>query len=219
MPSLASLNLTSADLYTMHAPGSISTTFAQFESVRLNAILHAALFQAVHETTDTVPGLEDFYKSRSAIDLRNGWLPPPYNEKIYYVNSAFVIYPIEVLYNLFDRKDDLWEVITFIANLWKATKIQKAIVVAMKAGAAAFIESRSKQNSAPPPGKPKTYPYFVSDPLGSHLLDSDFPVSGYKNLQFVLESYQLATNQSQAIVRVYETPYGDAIYDILISVE
>ncbi|KAG4438589.1 hypothetical protein IFR05_005913 [Cadophora sp. M221] len=179
--------------------------------VKLTAILHAALFQAVHETTDTVPGPEDFFKSRSAMDLRNGWMPPPHNEKRYYVNSAFAIHPIEVPCNIFGQRDDLWEAATYIANLWKVAKNQKGVVAAMEAGTAAFIESRSKQNSATPPGKPKTCPYFVSDPPGSHLLDTIFPVSGYENLQFVLESYQLATDQSQAIVSARSHSFHDRL--------
>lgn len=182
-------------------------------------MLHAALLQAVFKTTDTVPGPNDIFGSRSAIDLRNGWMPPPYNEKRQYVNSAIVIQPIEVPCLLFAQENGYWEAAKYIAKLWEVARERKGMVAAIESEAAAFLEAKKQQrhvpicnshshirrvdfqhSSAPPPTKPRTCPYFVSDPPGSHLLDSIHPVSGYENLQLILESYQLATDQSQAIV-------------------
>ncbi|KAH7333439.1 hypothetical protein BKA65DRAFT_564743 [Rhexocercosporidium sp. MPI-PUGE-AT-0058] len=186
-------------------------TAGRKHGVKITAILHAALLQAVHETTDTVTGPEDFYKSRSAMDLRNGWMPPPFNEKRHYVNCAVVMHPIEVPCKLFSRRNSFWDAVTYTANLWEVAKKQKGMVATIEAEAGAFIESRSKHDPTASPGKPRTCPYFVSDPPGSHLLDSIFPVSEYENLQFVLESYQLATDQSQAIVSARSHSFHDKL--------
>jgi hypothetical protein len=57
-------------------------------------------------------------------------------------------------------------------------------------------------NSASIPAKPRTCPYFVSDPPGSHLLGFSFPVSEFNDFELVLDSYQLATDQNQAVMYV-----------------
>lgn len=112
---------------------------------RLAAILHAALLQAVHVTTDSIPGPDDFYRSRSALDLRNGWMQPPYSEKRQYVNSAFVIHPIEIPCNLYNQENGFWKAATYISNLWSIVKKKKGMVATMEAEAAAVVESREKQ--------------------------------------------------------------------------
>lgn len=48
------------------------------------------------------------------------------------------------------------------------------------------------------PSYPKTCPYFVSDPPGSQILNKTFEISDSENLQLVLESYQMATDQIQS---------------------
>lgn len=55
-------------------------------------------------------------------------------------------------------------------------------------------------SSGTAPSKPRTCPYFVSDPPGSQILSSTFPVSGFPGLLLALESYQLATDQTQAVM-------------------
>lgn len=190
--------------------------------VKLAAVLHAALLQAVHETTDDAPGADDLYKSGSALDLRNGWLLSPYCERKQYVNSAIAIHPIEVPCSIFDRENGYWEAAAYISDLWEIIKKKKAMVKTMESDSAAFVESWGKGRSvfsscltvhvkltlnvssssggAATTTKPRTCPYFVSDPPGSQLLNTVFPVSGYEDLQFILDSYQLATDQNQAVM-------------------
>lgn len=48
------------------------------------------------------------------------------------------------------------------------------------------------------PSYPKTCPYFVSDPPGSQILSKTFEFTDIEDLQLVLESYQMATDQIQS---------------------
>ncbi|KAK0111284.1 hypothetical protein ONS95_001655 [Cadophora gregata] len=181
--------------------------------VKLAAILHAALFQAIHENIDSVPGPEDSFQSSSAMDLRNDWMPPPYNEKRYYVNGAVVIQPIAVPCRMFSQRNDFWKAAAYIASIWEVAKKRKGMLATIEAEAAMFLGSRQKQkqSSSPPLTKPRTCPYFVSDPPGTQHLDTIFPVSGYQNLQLILESYQLATDQSQTIVSARSHSFHDRL--------
>jgi hypothetical protein len=63
----------------------------------------------------------------------------------------------------------------------------------------ANIENSSK-GAKPPAAKPRTCPYFVSDPPGSQIMDSSFPFAGDDAMSLVLESYQMATDQNQAVM-------------------
>ncbi|KAG4417975.1 hypothetical protein IFR04_008869 [Cadophora malorum] len=186
-------------------------TVGRLHGVKLAAMLHSALLQAVYKITDTVPGPEDIFGSRSAIDLRNGWMPPPYNEKRQYVNSAIVIQRIEVPCLLFSQENGFWEASKYIAKLWEAVRERKGMVATIESEAAAFLGAIKQQSSAPLPTKPQTCPYFVSDPPGSQILESIYPISGSENLQFHLESYQLATDQSQAIVSARSHSFHDKL--------
>ncbi|PVH72222.1 hypothetical protein DL98DRAFT_611570 [Cadophora sp. DSE1049] len=113
--------------------------------VKLAAMLHAALLQAVYKITDTIPGPDDIFGSRSAIDLRNGWMPLPYGEKRQYVNSAIVIQPIEVPCHLFSQRNGFWEAAEFIAKLWNGARKRKGMVATIELEAAAFLEAKKKQ--------------------------------------------------------------------------
>ena len=108
-------------------------------------MLHSALLQAVYKITDTVPGPEDIFGSRSAIDLRNGWMPPPYNEKRQYVNSAIVIQRIEVPCLLFSQENGFWEASKYIAKLWEAVRERKGMVATIESEAAAFLGAIKQQ--------------------------------------------------------------------------
>ncbi len=167
--------------------------------VKLASVLHATLLKSVHETTDSVPNHEDFYKSGSALDLRNGWMISPFDQKKEYVNSAVAIHPIEVPCQLFKEKKDFWKAAAYVADLWREIQAKKQMAKTVENDAGKFIENWGKRASAPPPGKPRTCPYFVSDPPGSHLLSSSYETD-IEGLEFVLESYQLATDQNQAVV-------------------
>ena len=111
-------------------------------------MLHSALLQAVYKITDTVPGPEDIFGSRSAIDLRNGWMPPPYNEKRQYVNSAIVIQRIEVPCLLFSQENGFWEASKYIAKLWEAVRERKGMVATIESEAAAFLGAIKQQSDA-----------------------------------------------------------------------
>jgi hypothetical protein len=63
----------------------------------------------------------------------------------------------------------------------------------------ANIENSSK-GLKPAAAKPRTCPYFVSDPPGSQIMDSSFPFAGNDEMSLVLESYQMATDQNQAVM-------------------
>lgn len=58
----------------------------------------------------------------------------------------------------------------------------------------------SSKGPKPAAGKPRTCPYFVSDPPGSQIMDSSFPFAGDDEMTLVLESYQMATDQNQAVM-------------------
>jgi hypothetical protein len=195
-------------------------TAGRGHKVKLAGLLHAALLKAVHETTDGNPTASDFYKSGSALDLRNGWLVDPFGEREKYVNSAIAIHPIEVPCQLFIEHESIWEAARFIGEIWNTIREKKGMAEQVEADAGAFLKNLGlrrytpdkllkkryidcfNSSSAPivPAGKPRTCPYFVSDPPGSHLLRGVYPVSGYDNLRFLLNSYQLATDQSQAVM-------------------
>lgn len=181
--------------------------------VKLASVLHATLLKSVHETTDSIPGAEDFYKSGSALDLRNGWMVSPFDQKKEYVNSAVAIHPIEVPCSLFKEKADFWKVAAYIGELWEEIKGKKQMAKTVEKDAGSFIQNwgRRSTNPTPPPTKPRTCPYFVSDPPGSHLLSKSYSVSKYNDLEFVLDSYQLATDQNQAVISARSHSWNDKL--------
>jgi hypothetical protein len=109
--------------------------------VKLASVLHAALLKSVHETTDATPCAEDFYKSGSALDLRNGWMVSPYDQPKYYVNSAVAIHPIEVPCKLFKNKGGFWEAASYIGELWEEIKGKKQMAKTVESDAGAFIRN------------------------------------------------------------------------------
>jgi hypothetical protein len=66
------------------------------------------------------------------------------------------------------------------------------------------LKSADLENSSKGPkpiaAKPRTCPYFVSDPPGSQTMDSSFAFAGDDEMSLVLESYQMATDQNQAVM-------------------
>jgi len=129
----------------------------------------------------------------------------PYGERNQYVNSAVAIQPIEIPCHLFKtegKPDDFWRAASFIGSQWEVIKNKKQVAKAVEADAKAFIKSWENRKAASTglPPKPRTCPYFVSDLPGSHQLDGVYPVSGCADLRLVLDSYQLATDQTQAVV-------------------
>ncbi len=129
-------------------------TVGRRHGVKLAAVLHAALLQAVHETTDDSPGTDDLYKSGSALDLRNGWMLSPYCERKQYVNSAIAIHPIEVPCGFFGRAEGFWEAAAYIRDLWEGIKRKKEMVTTMESDAAAFVESWGKKMLVASPSIP-----------------------------------------------------------------
>lgn len=112
--------------------------------MKLTAVLHAALLKAVYDSVDITPSFEDVFKSGSALDLRNGYMISPYDERKRYVNSAVAIQPIEVPCNLFQTEDELdgfWKAATFIGNQWEVIKKKKNMAKTVEGDAKAFIDS------------------------------------------------------------------------------
>lgn len=172
-------------------------------NIKLTSLLHAALLLAVHQSqpSDFVPSEEDRYKSGSALDMRNGWLKAPFDERKVYVNSAIAIHPIEVPCRIFDRKGGFWEAAQYITNLWDEHRNIKGMAETVERDAGTFIGSWGSRKTVTPLAKPRTCPYYVSDPPGEQLFNQSFAVEGSGGgLEFVIDSYQLATDQNQAVV-------------------
>lgn len=132
--------------------------------------------------------------------MRNGWLRSPFGEKKAYVNSAVAIHPIEVPCHVFDAETGFWDAARRIGGLWDDIKVIRGMADVVERDAGAFIENWGKRKEEAPDGlraKPRTCPYYVSDPPGEQLLSSVF---GGEELRFVIDSYQLATDQNQAVV-------------------
>ena len=78
------------------------------------------------------------------MDLRNGWMPPPYNEKGQYVNSAVVIQPIEVPCHLFNDRNSFWEAARYIAKIWDVARKRKGMVATIESEAGAFLKAKKR---------------------------------------------------------------------------
>ncbi|CZR58396.1 uncharacterized protein PAC_08288 [Phialocephala subalpina] len=167
--------------------------------LKLASVMHAGLLMAVYQSMDIVPGAEDIFRSGSVLDLRNQWMLSPYSNRKEFVNIATSSLPILVPCALFNRPDSFWEIARFIAKIWAGVLNMKGIAKTMEAGAKAVVEASSNKAAITNagPSYPKTCPYFVSDPPGSQILNKTFPIAN-SDLQLVLESYQMATDQIQA---------------------
>ena len=120
--------------------------------MKLTAVLHAALLKAVYASSDVIPGSEELYKSSSALDLRNGYMIPPYGERRKYVNSAVSIQAIEIPCNLFKtegKSDDFWKAATFIGNEWNIIKKKRDMAKTVEADAKAFVENFKNKYANP----------------------------------------------------------------------
>ncbi len=184
--------------------------------LKLASVMHAALLVAVYQSMDVIPGPEDIFRSGSVLDLRNGWMAPPYSNRKEYVNIATSSLPILVPCALFSKPNSFWEIAGFIATIWAVVSNMKGIAKTMEAGAKAVVEASDKKEyvvaleqtqlantshraiRSSGSSYPKTCPYVVSDPPGSQILSKTFPIANSSSLQLVLESYQMATDQIQA---------------------
>lgn len=191
-------------------------TVSRQHKLKLASVMHAALLVAVHQSMDMTPSPEDVFRSGSVLDLRNGWMLPPYSELKEFVNIATSSLPIIVPCALFNQPNSFWGIAKFIAKIWAGVSNMRGIANAMEAGAKAVVEASEneewvdtlvKGNQADVhhsplldagPSYPKTCPYFVSDPPGSQILSKTFDIVDSEDLQLVLESYQMATDQIQS---------------------
>lgn len=90
---------------------------------------------------DIVPSPEDVFRSGSVLDLRSGWMVPPYSERKEFVNIATSSLPIIVPCALFTQPDSFWEIARFIARIWAGVSNMKGIAKTMEAGAKAVVEA------------------------------------------------------------------------------
>lgn len=109
--------------------------------LKLASVMHAGLLVAVYQSMDVVPGGEDIFRSGSVLDLRNGWMLPPYSDRKEFVNIATSSLPILVPCALFNRPDPFWEIARFIAKVWAGVSNMKGIAKTMEAGAKAVVEA------------------------------------------------------------------------------
>lgn len=199
--------------------------------VKLTSVLHASLLKAIYDSSEAKPADDDLYKSGSAMDLRNGYMYPEYCEKKVYVNSAVAIQPMDVPCSLFmDEKSGFWKAAEYIRDEWAGIQKKRGIAKATERDAKGFIANwanmkcvliptflskLTRNRNAPKgaPSKPRTCPYFVSDPPGSQLLSSTYKIesTGCVGMEIVLESYQLATDQSQAVVSARSHSWNDKL--------
>lgn len=81
------------------------------------------------------------------MDLRNGYMIPPYGERYNYVNCAVAIHSIQVPCNLFKnegKSDDFWKAATFISNQWAIIKKKKGMAKTAEADAKARVDFLKK---------------------------------------------------------------------------
>lgn len=116
-------------------------TVSRQYKLKLASVMHAALLVAVHQSMDMVPGPDDLFRSGSVLDLRNGWMLPPYSERKAFVNIATSSLPIVVPCALFSQPKSFWEIARFIANIWAGVSNMKGIAKTMEAGAKAVVEA------------------------------------------------------------------------------
>lgn len=113
--------------------------------MKLASVLEAALFQAVHEATESHPGPKDVYSNMPGFDLRNGWMMPLYSAKNAYVNLAVAITPTEVPCHLFDdQADGFWKAAAHIHESLAATRQNQRLGVLGQRFAAGFVASSKK---------------------------------------------------------------------------
>ncbi|KAG0651981.1 hypothetical protein D0Z07_1217 [Hyphodiscus hymeniophilus] len=181
--------------------------------VKLSSVLHASLLKAMYDLTETKPAANNVYRGGQAMDLRNGYLYSEYCEKKKYVNNAVAFQHIVVPCMLF-ADGGFWKAAEYIRDEWPTVK-KKGITKAGEKLAEGFlaIQENLKNATSMAPTKPNTCPYFVSDPPGSQLLSPSYKVedSGVEGLEMVLESYQIATDQSQRIVSARSHSWNDKL--------
>ncbi len=193
--------------------------------VKLTSVLHAAMLKATYEISPIEPSPEDVYQSGSVLDLRNGYLLPEYCDRGKYVNLAVAIQQIKVPCSLFPNgqqniEQAFWRAAQCISDQWETIKMKKdmaktaqsdarKLVDALKGRMYAIISpqrslfhrliiSRNAPRSSS--SKPRTCPYYSSDPPGSQELQGTYPIAGSEPSSLTIDSYQMASEQTQELV-------------------
>jgi hypothetical protein len=126
--------------HTFEEPSFLSNllTVARMHGVKLTALLQAAMLQAVHNSADPQPGLEDIYKNSAAIDLRTNHLISPFNERNKYINNAVSLQNIEIPCKLFES-NDFWTLVSHVANQWAIVKSKSGFAKISETDAQNFL--------------------------------------------------------------------------------
>jgi hypothetical protein len=106
--------------------------------VKLTALLQAAMLQAVHNSADPKPSLEEIYKNSAAIDLRTNHLIPPFNERNKYINNAVTLETIEIPCKLFES-NDFWPLVSHLADQWATIKSKTGFAKVSETDAQNFL--------------------------------------------------------------------------------
>ncbi|KAH8660281.1 hypothetical protein BX600DRAFT_438496 [Xylariales sp. PMI_506] len=195
---------------------------ARAHNSTLAPVVQAALFKAVHEFSGLSQdqGTDASYSCLASLDLRNGRMTSPANERNEYVFCAMAYTSIRIPCNLLDAADSqegFWKVVTHISAQFAAIAKSKGFAVHSDNDAVAAVnavESMSQQPSKPPP--PQTCPYFVSESAGEKQLNGVYTSSTGSGRELILESYQIAADQNLAKVSARSQSWNNKLILCLV---